>query len=130
VKDDHQFTVAEAVAFHDSGAWKEMTPEERFRFQLNQALLCMPFSEYHKAAEESLGRPVWTHEFADLQSLRDELDGKTRKATMADILDKIPADKRVLLVDSNDLDPEALAEALRKEISSPDPIKDDIKKGI
>jgi hypothetical protein len=57
-------TYDEAIAFYDSGAWQKMGVHERALFQMEQNLLCMPFDEFHKAVEQSLGRPVFTHEFA------------------------------------------------------------------
>jgi len=76
MSDDRQLTKEEAIAFHDSGAWREMTPEERFRFQLYQRQLCMPFDEFHKAAEVALGRLVSPREFAFLDPLKAELNGQ------------------------------------------------------
>ena len=29
-----------------------------------ESKLCMPFSIFQEAVEKTLGRPVWTHEFA------------------------------------------------------------------
>jgi len=84
MSDDRQLTKEEAIVFFDSGAWREMTPEERFKFQLYQTLLCMPFDVYHESAEVALGRPVWTHEFAFLDSLKAELNGHARKTTDTD----------------------------------------------
>jgi hypothetical protein len=54
--------------------WERLTPTEVFRAQAH-ALLAMPFSEFHRCAEEALGRPVWTHEFADMDRLLGEHDG-------------------------------------------------------
>lgn len=42
-----------------------MNREDRFRLTCESSLLCYRFSDFHKDAEKALGRPVWTHEFAD-----------------------------------------------------------------
>ena len=75
--DMEQLTTEQAIAFHDSGAWEKMTSQERAVFQMAQDKLCMPFGEFHKAVEEALGRPVWTHEFGlNRDGIRAELEGK------------------------------------------------------
>ena len=61
-------------------------PADLGAFQLFQDTLCVPFDVFHRCIEITLGRPVWTHEFADMQRLRDEYLGKRPTATMADIL--------------------------------------------
>ena len=43
-------------------------------FQLYEERLCMPFPLFHKAVEEALGRPVYTHEFAGVENLRQEFE--------------------------------------------------------
>ncbi len=60
----------------------------------------MPFDVFHKAIEEALGRPVWTHEFGlNWDGLWLELMGEAdRPSNLADILALIPEDKRVLVV--------------------------------
>jgi len=70
-----QLSKDEAVAFAEGKQWEPMTLRERTEFQLFQDRLCMPFGVFHEAVEKALGRPVWTHEFADRQRLQDELRG-------------------------------------------------------
>ncbi len=36
-------------------------------------LCCKNFSTFHKDVEQRLGRPVWTHEFADMRERLKEL---------------------------------------------------------
>lgn len=95
-----QLTQAEAVEMYESGKWQEMKPDERAAIQLAQRFLFMPFGEFHKAVEETLGRPVWTHEFAFKQRLIDELIGKVGAPTMEDIINLIPADKLIVILES------------------------------
>jgi hypothetical protein len=58
----------------------------------------MPFAEFQKSMQEALGRPVWTHEFADCGRLRAEFMGERPTPSFADILALIPADKLVGVV--------------------------------
>lgn len=67
-----QFTRQEAIEFGESGKWKVLTSAELAALLLFQDRLCIPFDIGHKAIEEVFGRPVWTHEFADIERLRKE----------------------------------------------------------
>lgn len=89
-------TKDQAIALAETEFWKEMTPRQIAEFQMEARLLCMPFAVFHKAVEEALGRPVWTHEFA-FPELRAELLGNKPAPTWEEILDLIPAEKRVVL---------------------------------
>lgn len=91
-------TREQAIELHRSRFWEGMTPRERAEFQLHEKRLCMPFEVFHKAVEESLGRPVWTHEFARLDLLRVELRGDAPAPTLEQIINLIPAEKRVLVI--------------------------------
>lgn len=80
----------EAVAMADSGWWQGKTAREIVAVQLYEDLLCMPFSEFHRAVEEALGRPVYTHEFGvNLQGLKAEFEGKRGPASMPEILGQL-----------------------------------------
>ena len=72
-----QLTREQAIAFYDEGAWKQMNHETRAKFQLEQDRLCMPFDVFQEAVQHTLGRPVFTHEFAN----RDFLIAQVKKAT-------------------------------------------------
>lgn len=90
-------TQDEAIALFDSRFWEEMTPQARAEFQLYEDRLCMPFGVFHLAIEETLGRPVWTHEIAlNRDGLKAELRGD-RPPTMLEIINLIPADKRAVV---------------------------------
>lgn len=92
-------TKEEAIQLSESNFWEGMTFEERAKFQLFEPLLCMPFDVFHEAVEKALGRPVWTHEFGfNVEGLRKELLKEAQAPTMADIINMIPADKRVIVV--------------------------------
>jgi hypothetical protein len=63
--------------------------------------LVMPFAEFHKGIEELLGRSVWTHEFAFISKpggLKEELAGKCKPPTLTEIMELIPAEKRIVVV--------------------------------
>ncbi len=85
-------------ALGESGVWKNWPHEVQARFQMNQELLCMPFDVFHEAVEKTLGRPVWTHEFGlNYEGLRRELNGEKGPPTMEEIINLIPAEKRIIL---------------------------------
>lgn len=93
-----QLTREEAIALHDSDVWKAWTPMERASFQMVQDKLCMPFAEFHKAVEDVLERPVWTHEFGlNRDGLLKELAGLCDAPTMDEILALIPAEKLLIV---------------------------------
>lgn len=55
----------EAIKLYNSKWWEGKTAKEIVDFQLYEDKLCVEFSVFHKSIEEILGRPVFTHEFAD-----------------------------------------------------------------
>lgn len=94
-----EITREQAVALGESRFWEGMAPEEIALFQLSVDKLCMPFGVYQEAMEKALGRPVYTCEFGSVGSERllAELFKERPPATFAEILDLIPAEKRVVL---------------------------------
>ncbi len=90
-------TQAEAEKLYESKFWEGMSYLELATFQLHERWLCMPFDVFHEAVEKALGRTVWAHEFARTQALRDELNGNRPAPTMQEIIDLIPADKRIVI---------------------------------
>lgn len=94
-----QLTMDEAIALFESGEWKNWTSQQRAVFQIVQHKLCMPFGEFHKAVEQTLGRPVYTHEFGlNREALQRELAGTAGAPSMEEIIALLPADKTILLV--------------------------------
>jgi len=92
-------TKEQAVKLAESGFWKDLTHRQIAEFQFNEPLLCMPFAVFHEAVEKTLGRSVWTHEFAlAYDAIKAELMGERPAPTFAEILELIPAEKRVVLV--------------------------------
>lgn len=70
-----QLTRDEAVHFATSGRWRDLSIEDRGLFQLRQDCLCMPFGEFAAGVNALLGRPVFTHEFANPDALWAEYQG-------------------------------------------------------
>lgn len=101
-----KLTKDEAIALHDSDIWKDWSPQELALFQLEQPLMCVPFSNFHEATEVLLGRSVWTHEFAQPKVLLAEYRGEVAKPDMAAIVEKLraitPVHRRLLTVDPTD----------------------------
>lgn len=90
-------TKEEAIKLYDSAFWEHLTYRQRAAFQFKEELLCMPFGVFHEAVEKSLGRPVWSHEFAS-ERLKKEFYGETTPPTFQEIMDLIPAEKRIVVV--------------------------------
>lgn len=94
-----QLTKEQAIAFADSGAWQKLDIRARAVFQMEQNRLCMPFGEFHKAVEEALGRPVFTHEFAmNRAGMLAELQGKASAPSFEEVLGMLPAERTVVVV--------------------------------
>lgn len=89
----------DAVALAESGVWRDWSMEQRAQFQLYTYLLCMPFNKFHEAMEKTLGRSIWTHEFASPDLLKEEMAGKRRPPTMKEIVELIPPDKHIVVVE-------------------------------
>lgn len=90
-------TKDEALAKAATKWWETATHREIAEFQLNEPLLCCPFGVFHEAVEKTLGRPVWTHEFAHQDLLRVELAGNAPAPTMEMIVNQLPADRTIVV---------------------------------
>lgn len=65
------------------------------------SILTIPFGDLHERFEELVGRPIWTHEFAG-QAMADRLieEARTgRNASFEEVLDKVPGDKPIIVID-------------------------------
>ncbi len=98
-----QLTKEQALKFFESEAYKELPDDELVVFQLEQDKLCMPWSYFHEKVEAVLGRPVYTHEFG---LNRNGLILEARKIisppSFQEIIDMIPKDKQVIIVEAPD----------------------------
>ncbi len=96
-----QLTKGQAIKFGKSKIWKteNWTARQIVEFQLFQKILCMPFDVFHEAMEKALGRPVYTHEFGlNVEGLKKELLGEKSPPTLEEIIQMIPAEKRVVVM--------------------------------
>lgn len=58
----------------------------------------MPFDMFHEAVEKTLGRPVFTHEFAfNYPGLKDELMGTADAPTLEQIIALLPEGKTIVV---------------------------------
>lgn len=71
-----QLTDEEAVSFSTGDKLTTMSDIEKFEFQIRQKRLAMDFEEFKRVTDVALGRAVWTHEFADPDSLWAEYNGE------------------------------------------------------
>ena len=92
-----KLTKEQAIRFYESRAWDEMTKHQIVELQLFQDNLCVPFFVFHEATDYVLGRPVYTHEFADKEALIHECLGNRPAPTLDEIIAAIPEEKRVLI---------------------------------
>jgi len=94
-----QLTKEEAIKLYESKIWEKWTKEKRAYFQIYQDKLCMPFDKFHEAIEHVLDRPVFTHEFGlNRNGLIAEMEGKKPKATLMEIIELIPEEKRLIII--------------------------------
>lgn len=92
-------TKEQAIEMCKQKWWIGKTSKEIVDFQLYEPLLCMDFSDFHKALEVVLKRPVYTHEFADAKSLKEEYEGKREYQGLTESIERIiPKDKPVILI--------------------------------
>ena len=99
MENQEQLSEEQAIGFLDSGKWRDMSHRERAEFQLMQDRLCMPWTVFHEAIEESLERGVYTHEFGlNREGLKEELFGDKEPPTLKDILGMLPNDKPLMAV--------------------------------
>lgn len=90
-------TKEQAIELGKMRWWEGLSAHDIVMFQLFEPLLCMDFGTFHKAMEEALGRPVWTHEFAFSDQLKKEFLGDKPAPTFEEIVNLIPAEKRIIL---------------------------------
>lgn len=88
-----------AIALSETKWWENRSDREIAEFQMLTDEMCMPFPIFHKAVQKTLGRPVYTNEFgsAGYDGLLAELFDNAPPRSMQDILDLIPAEKRIVI---------------------------------
>jgi hypothetical protein len=85
-----------AIALYNSKWWEGKTPEFIAKRGLFIQELCLPFDVLHKAVEDHLGRPVFTHEFA-FPGVFLEVRGEKDAPDLNDILSLIPPEKLIVV---------------------------------
>lgn len=85
-------TTEQAVSLSKSEFWLKMDNYEIALFQLSFEQLCMPWNIFHEAVEKALRRKVYSHEFQNLNHLREELLENKPTPTRAEILSLIPSE--------------------------------------
>ncbi|MDJ0508956.1 MAG: hypothetical protein QNJ64_06855 [Crocosphaera sp.] len=90
-----ELTKEQAKALAESKFWEGMIDREIALFQLSNQRLCMPWNIFQSAVEKALDREVYSHEFQNLKSLREELLGNQSPPTQQEILDLIPPSKLI-----------------------------------
>jgi hypothetical protein len=93
---ERTLTQEEALALFETRWWEGKEPYEIVLVQLFTDRLIMPFGDFHKAVEDALGRPVWTHEFA-YDGLKKEFLGERKAPTFDEIVGLLPADKVIIV---------------------------------
>ena len=68
----HQLNREESIAFGNDPTINDWTAEQIVEFQLFQERLCFSISGFKKALSTVLDRPVFTHELASPEILREE----------------------------------------------------------
>lgn len=93
-----KFTKEQAIDFCNSKQWEQLTAREITVLQLHQDYLCVPFDVYHKSIEETLARPVFTHEFGlRREKLKEELACLIGKPSFEEIISIISIDKLLII---------------------------------
>ncbi len=95
-----EITRRQAIKLYNSNWWKDVSARDIVALQLFNGRLLMDFGDFHAAVEEELGRSVWTHEFcsSNVDNLRAEFLGDAPAPSFEEIVNLIPAEKRVILV--------------------------------
>ena len=95
----NEYTSEWAKEFMESGKWERLTAREKTELQLAAEFLCMPFNEFHRAISQTLGRSVYTHEFAlNWDGLCEEVFNGAEPPSIEEIIDMLPADKTIILI--------------------------------
>ena len=98
-----EFTAQDAIEFAEREGWKDMSYEQRAKFQMSHGLSCMPFDVFHEAVEKTLGRPVYTHEFGlNMDGLKAELFDGADPPTLEEIIAMTPEKKTIVVAMNED----------------------------
>ena len=102
IKNNFDLTEKQALDLFNNKFWEPLSHRERATFQMHCERLCMPFDVFHESITKTLGRDVYTHEFAlNRPGLIKELHGEQGPPTPREIIELIPEDKRIIIVVDN-----------------------------
>ena len=88
-----------AIALAHSKWWVGLPASQIAKTGMLITELCLPFNVLHENLEKALGRPVFTHELGlNYDGIIQELLGERDAPTMQEIIDMIPAEKRIIVV--------------------------------
>src|SRR5208337_2971474 len=88
-----------AIALANEQWWIGKGARDIAEFQMLTTELCCPFDVFHKALQEVLGRPVFTHELAlNWDGVVDEVFNGKDAPTFEEIVNLIPAEKRLIVL--------------------------------
>lgn len=88
----------QAMKLYESKFWEELTPRQIAEFQLAEDRPCVPFAVFRGAVEETLGRPVFTHEFRlNRAGLISEVLGDRPGPSLEDVMNLIPECRRLVI---------------------------------
>jgi hypothetical protein len=86
-----QLTQKQAIAFAESGTWRDWDFRTRALFQVHQNRMCIPLEEYYKALSQTLGRDIYRHEpYLNQPQLREELMGVVGAPCLDQIIALLP----------------------------------------
>jgi len=97
-EEERERNIEETKAKYKEAWWKSDKAEVLFLGQIQEPILLIDFSKFHKATEQALGRSVETHEFAEPEELLDEYYKERPKATMEDVLNKLKRYEKPLIL--------------------------------
>jgi len=87
-----------AIELFNSNWWELCSYRDIANFQLFVEELCLPFDKFQEAVEKSLGRSVFTHEFGlNYDGIVKEFLGEKSSPTIQEIINLIPAEKRIII---------------------------------
>lgn len=98
VKFKNELTLYQAKQLIEAEIWENMTSREIAEFQINTDRLCMPFSVFHTAVTETLGRTVMNVSLAiSRDSIIKEMRGERPALTLENIVGFIPEEQRKIV---------------------------------
>jgi len=87
-----------AIALADTNWWVGKDAKYIAKIGMFTTELCLPFDVLHKAVEEAVGRPVFTHEFGlNFDGICQEILGERAAPTLEEIIGLIPEEKLIVL---------------------------------